>query len=494
MAMNANAIKLGPSTPLEVGTPEWWARRLLSRLRARDGHYKSLADFYHGDQPLAFASDKFRQTFGSRYGQLTANFMPLVVDANRERLIIDGFRFGPKPEADKGVWRIWQANQLDAESLIAHEIALSRGVAYTLVAPPDRRTGEGPLVTIEDPREVIVETAPGNRRIREAGLKAWRDEDGYTRVYLYLPDFIYKYRSVQRRSVAEASWESMTWEPFRVPDEDWPARNVLGVVPIIPLVNRPERDGSGQSEIEPVMGNQLAINTLRFDALVAAEYVAFPQRWATNIDIPTDEATGKDIAPFRPGVDNLWAVRRPTPDEVAEYADKVPEAKFGQFAQGDLEPYISMIREEIMQMSSNSRTPYHYLLGSQNSNPPSGEALKSVEAPLVSKVRVQAIHFGEGWEETMRVALVAAGQTAKAARSVDAETIWRDPETRNEAARTDAILKQYQAGLLPDDMALEQLGYSQQQIDRIRTKRVPAVDVPTERENSIDSTGGADVG
>ena len=193
--------------------------------------------------------------------------------------------------------------------------------------------------------------------------------------------------------------------------------------------------------------------------------MAFPQRWAINIDIPVDPDTGQPIAPFKPGVDNLWAMRRPDPDEVAEYGDKVPSPSFGQFPAADLRPYIEMIREEVGQMASISRTPYHYLLGEPTSVPPSGESLKSSEAPLVKKIGAQAIHFGEGWEETMRVALIAAGQGSKA--RTDGETIWADPETRNEAARTDSILKQYDAGLLPDEFALEELGYSQQQIERI---------------------------
>jgi hypothetical protein len=80
----------------------------------------------------------------------------------------------------------------------------------------------------------------------------------------------------------------------------------------------------------------------------------------------------------------------------------------------------------------------------------------------------------------MRVAMLADGQTAKA--RTDGETIWADPETRNEAARTDSILKQYQAGLLSQEVALEELGYSQQQIARIRgTEPVPVApsEVPT---------------
>jgi hypothetical protein len=418
---------------------------------------------------------------------LPANFMPLVVDAEAERLIVQGFRFANRGSGDDATWKIWQDNQLDAESQIAHEIALTKGVAYTLVAPP-LQGSTSPLITIEDPSEMILETAPGNRRIRHAALKVFTDDEGYARAYLYLPAEIYRWRSAQARTdQTHTSLESVQWQPYADEGEDWPIVNPFGVVPVIPLVNQPRRDGTGRSAIEPVMGNQSAINKLRFDALVASEFVAFPQRWVTNIDIPVDPDTGRPIAPFKPGVDNLWALRRPTPDETAEYGDKVPEPAFGQFAAADLRPYIDLITSEVGQMSANSRTPYHYLLGTPSSVPPSGESLKSSEAPLVKKVGRQAVHFGEGWEETMRLALVAAGQKSKA--RTDGETIWADPETRNEAARTDSILKQYAAGLLPDEFALEELGYSQQQIERIRSMKAvqPA---PGTASPALD-TGGA---
>lgn len=466
--LNANGTTIGserplPTTgPVELYSPDWWLRRLTRRLQNRAAVCDSFYRYYEGDQPLAFASSKFNAAFGARYRRLPANFMPLVIDAERERLIVQGFRFG-KNDADRGVWRIWQDNQLDAESQIAHEIALTKGTAYAMVAP-------GPTITIEDPSETIVETAPGNRRTRLAALKVWHDDDGYYRAYLFLPEYIYKYRSASPRSLdLSTDLTQVAWVPGPPVDESFPVRNAIGVVPIVPLLNRPLRSGVGRSEIEPVMGNQSAINFLRFAALVGADTAALPQRWAKNIEVPIDPDTGRPETPFRSGVDNLWVARRPTPEEVQDYGDKFPDPSFGQFPAADLKPFVDMIREEIGQMSSISRTPYHYLLGTPSSVPPSGESLKASEAPLVKKVGAQAIHFGEGWEETMRVALLAAGQASKA--RTDGETIWADPETRNEAARTDSILKQYAAGLLPDEVAWEELGYSPQQIERMKALR-----------------------
>ncbi len=486
--LNPNGTTIAPvgapnAGPVTLYSPEWWLRRLLSRLITRAADCSQFHRFFEGQQPLAFASSKFIETYGGRFDRFPANFMPLVVDAERERLIVAGFRFGRNPDSDKAVWKIWQDNQLDAESQIAHEIALTKGIAYAAVDP----FADGVSITIEDPTETIVETAPGNRRLRLAALKVYIDDDGFSRAYLYLPDALYTYRSRTRRTdTTSSSLQTVIWEPYSEPDVPFPAPNPLGVVPIVPLINRPRRDGTGRSEIEPVMGNQLAINFLRYAALIGSDVAALPQRWAKNLDLVIDPDTGKPLEPFRTGRDTLWATRRPTAEEVAEYGDKVPDVEFGQFPGASLTPFVEMIREEVGQMASNSRTPYHYLLGEPTSVPPSGESLKASEAPLVKKVESQEIHFGEGWEETMRVALLKAGQRAKAARTTDAETIWRDAETRNEAARTDSILKQYAAGLLPDDFALEQLGYSPQQIERIQTMRAMPADAapPTPLANT----------
>lgn len=459
----------------DSGTPEWWLKRLLGRLRVAAAQAREYEEFHEGQQRLAFASDKFAEVFGRRYARLPSNFMPLVVNAEKDRLIVQGFRFANRQAGDPATWGVWQENQLDAESQIAHEIALVKGQAFALVTP---QAGATPLITIEDPTETIVESAPGNRRLRQAALKVYRDDEDRMRAYLYTAEAIYRYRSDKALSGDTTNtWESIRWEAYADAGEDFPITNPLGTVPVIPLTNRPRRDGSGRSEIASIMGNQNAINKLRFDALVASEFVAFPQRWATNIDIPEDPDTGKPIAPFKPGVDTLWAVRRPTPEESAEYGDRLPVPAFGQFPAADLAAYFKSIDSELGLMVAASATPYYYLFGSPTSVPPTGESIKSSEAALVKKIAAQELHFGEGWEETMRLALIASNQTAKA--RTDGEVIWADAETRNEGARTDSILKQFQAGLLPEEFALEELGYSPQAIARIRQlKDQAAANVP----------------
>ena len=278
---------------LEPGSPEWWLRRLSRRLEAQRARTREYAAFHAGVQPLAFASDKFQDVFGSRFKRLPANFMPRVVDAERERLNVIGFRYGDDTESDRAVWRVWQANDMDAESSIAHETALVKGIAFAMVQPGE--DDDNPVITVEDPDEVVVANEPGNRRRRAAALKAWTEDDGTVQARVITPDAVWAWASDKRYSdeagdpVGYWTLRDVRW----VRAEGFETRHGFGAVPVVPLLNRPMRDGTGRSEIEPVMGNQLAINKLRFDALLTSETAAFPQRWATNLDIPVDPETGK---------------------------------------------------------------------------------------------------------------------------------------------------------------------------------------------------------
>jgi len=428
------------------GSPAGLMRRLLATLDARTPDMERWNDYYEGRQPLAFASEKFREAFGGRFRAFSSNFCALVVDGTRERMEVTGFSMANARSA-KRAWRIWQDNDMDALSQMAHTEALVKGIAFALVEP-DPISGT-PVITVEDPLDAI--TISDHRRKRIAGLKRYVDEDGYLNIVLYQPDVIWRLRSESKWS--NGGEASLTLVPAPLPGEDWPLRNPLGVVPLVPLPNRPRLRVYGKSEIDPVMSNQDAVNKYRADALVAAEFAAFRQRWATGIEIPVDPKTGQPVEPFKAAVDRLWVVPPPDPDD-----PNPGKAEFGEFSATDLAPYQAMIESEVGAMSSISRMPYHYLLGQPTAVPPSGESLKSSEAGLVSKVRTIELHIGEGWEEVALLCLAATGDSGSRDTTIEAQ--WRDPETRNEGVRTDAVTKAKQARVITTRESRVALGYA----------------------------------
>jgi hypothetical protein len=427
-----------PATALEL-----LERRLDERWATR----MSVPDrYFEGDHPLRFATSKFREAFGGLLREMADNWCPLIVSSTVERLKVQGFRFGQEQGADDDAWAIWQANGLDAESDMAHTEAVKLGEAYWLVAPPAPGT-DVPIITAEHPSQMIVATAPGNRRVRLAALKRWADDDGYGYATLYLPDVLHKWRSKEKlRNGGQVQW---------VRREDDPGgRNPLGEVPVVPLRNAPSMLSGGRSDLAPAVPIFDAINKLCADMTVAAEYAAYRQRVMTGVEQPRD-ANGKPL-PIELGVSRLFTV-------------EAPDAKVFDLAASDLKNYVQAIEMWVQHLAAQTKTPPHYLLSSMVNA--SGDALSVAESGLVSKVRDKMVTFGEGHEEAMRLAFKAVGDEKKAT-AMDAETLWRDPERRSYAQVVDAATKMKQVGLAPDEILWEEIGWSPQKIARAKTMQI----------------------
>lgn len=437
---------------LTPGTSEWWLRRLGMELDERNRTLTRYEDAYKGRHKLAFASDKFYSAFGNLFKEFADNFCQVVVDAVEERLRVDGFRMGDAGvDADAEAWRIWQANNLDLYSKLAHRSALVKSYSYALVwnNPDDPDT---PLITVEDPLQMVVAFAAGSPRKRVAAMKRWKDESGRVFATLYLPDRIEKYQTTTK--VHSAAWAGRTWERREVENESWPLNNPLGEVPVVPFVNLPELNGTGESELINVIPIQDAINKLVADMLIASEFASFRQRWIAGMQIPVDPETGEPIETFRAAVDRLWIVE-----------DK--DVKFGEFSESDLKPFVSGIEMFVQHLATQTRTPPHYF-NAQMGSFPSGESLRAAETGLISKCRNKMDWWGESWEETMRLAFKVLDDDR--GRVTDSETIWGDPETRSESEHVDALLKQQAFGI-PNEILWERTGYSPQEIARIKEIR-----------------------
>lgn len=422
-----------PQTPVEM------VKTLEQELAGRQVLLQRLQDYHDGRHRLAFTSQKFRDAFGGMFSAFADNWCQLVVDAVEERLNVEGFRHGNDPKSDADAWQIWQRNSLDAESQLAHSEALIKGDAYAIVwGDADGQ----PKVSIESPRDVVVAFAPGDRKTRTAALKRWRDDDGY-HATLFTPNYVFKF---EKDDSANGDW---------LPDTEdgmpWPMPNPLGVVPVVPITNRGSLTSAyGVSEFLNVIPQQDAVNKLLADMLVASEFIAYPQRYVTGMEIPIDENTGRATAPFNVSLDKLL---------IAED----PAAKFGSLSAGDLGNYVTGIETLVQHIASQTRTPPHYFF--LGGNFPSGDAIKSAETGLVAKSRRKMRFFGESWEEVMRLCFKVLGDPRGDLQ--DSETIWADPEYRSEAELADALIKRSAIGV-PRQQLWEDAGYSQTQISRFQ--------------------------
>lgn len=432
-----------------AGSVEWWRERLLAQIAARKRVDDVIARYVDGDHPLAFAKSRYREAFGALLEPLRDDWVSVVVEAATERLIVDGFRVGGSDETgDSAAWGIWQENGLDARSGHAHDEAVKFGAAYIVTGPGG--PGERPVILTVPASRACVARDPVRPTRSLAGLHTWRDDTtGTDHCVVWTPaERVEWARDLTPSTVYTPGGN---WEPAgRIPNE-------IGQVPITPLVNRPTlRRPDGQSDVEPILPMQDAINKTLADMLVASEYAAYRQRWATGIEIPTDPVTGVQLdTQFVAAMSNVWT----TED---------PNVRFGEFAASDLKNYTGAIELLVRHVAAQTRTPPHYLMGEIVNS--SAEALKAAEAGLVARVRAKMLTFGEAWEEAIRLAFAWMGDTERA-RDHRTEVMWRDPETRTEAERVDAITKLASVGVPQEALWARVPGVTPQMIERWRAMR-----------------------
>jgi hypothetical protein len=461
-----------------VGSPLWWLDRLLKKLQKRRAEISVYDDYYEGRHPLAFASEKFLKAFGGLFESFADNWCDLVVDAVEERLNVTGFRVEANAKGDDDAWRIWQANNLDADSQMGITEALVNGLAGAIVwAGPDDQT---PSITIEHPREVIVETAPGNRRQRLAALKWWTDEERGHRLrhgvparrHLQVPhpharrEARHGRRPQRRHGQVGAARRRRRTLAAAQPAEGRHRR---------PIANRPRLLVPGVSEIKRVIPIQDAVNKLVSDMLVTSEFSAFrsggrPAWTSRSIPRPTSPSSPSG----RPST-GCSSPRTRTPSSASSASD--------------LSNFVQAIEMVVQHIASQTRTPPHYFY--LRGQFPSGESIKSAETGLVAKARRKMRHLGEDLEEIIRLAFAVIDDPK--ADEPGLETIWADPESRTEAEHVDATIKK-RALKVPLLQLWEDVGYSPQQIERFKEMLVEEAAlglVDNDPDPTITSPGSA---
>lgn len=443
------------------GSPGWWLQRLGDRLRTFIPVVDVLERYYVGDHPLPVGDRSRSRLYRELQKRARSNYTGLVVESVKERLHVDGFSSGGTDTQDAAAWAIWQANGLDADSAIAHQTALFAGRSYAIVGPDPNASNSNPgtpLITVEDPRQVIHESMPTNRREVAAALKMWEDEIvGVQKAVVYLPDGIYYFTGPP---VAKAtpkqqrlSWQS--WFPT-VSDAlpDGQAENPIGVVPVVPFLNRPRLRPSGYEtlgEFQDVLDVQDRINGMLLDRLVISRMQAYRQRYMTGATIEKDE-NGNPKRPFDPDATSLWVAL----DE---------NTKFGDFAQADLAPLLAAISADVTDLAAITRTPPQYLLGQMVNL--SGDALEAAQAGLVSKVRERQRGFGESWEQVIRLASRWTGGNV----GDDAQVIWADPTQRSLVDTSNAAVALQTAGV-PWRSRMTAIGYTPADIARMEAEQM----------------------
>ena len=426
--------------------------QLLQKIDEPVARYAMLDRYYTGMQGAAFLSPEARHALGDRFGRMASNVCRLAITALAERLRITGF-------SDPDLWADWIRCDLDQLSGVAHREALLMGDSYAMC------WGDAfgrPKVSIESAKQVAVQTDPGTRQI-VAAVKRWETRTTTEAVY-YLPDRITRLRS---------NATGATTNGFSVVEE---IANPLGVVPVVQIRNSDRLlDGCGLSELDDLSPLVDALNKSLLDMMVTSEYTGRPRRWATGIELTEEPVLDDEGNPVigDDGEPEMVEVN-PIPEGNRAMIAEQEQAKFGQLDAADLSGYEASVRVILGQIMAVSTLPAHYV-GVFTDNPASADALRAAEASLTARAEARQATFGRAWEQVAR--LMIAVRDGRDPQQIDVRVQWADAATRSVAQEADAVVKLFQAGLLPASHALRKLGYTDDEISEIRTaRRMEALD------------------
>lgn len=433
---------------LDVKTPDsvgWWLARLNKKLAAARPQYELLNRYYIGDAPVpSIATKAVRQAYQRLMRMARTNFAELVVEALRERVSPNGFRTGAEGDDldDRTAWKMWQANSLDADFALVTSACFSMGASYGMVGDVDDELGV-PVMTPEDPRQVVTEQDPVRRRKAIAGLKLWCQDD-VDIAYLYLPGVAYRF--VKASNDTDVANFELDDDPMRLPAD---------IVPIVRFACRPDMYGHARGEYEPHLGILDRINFTVLNRVEIATLQAFKQRALKGMpdrDRDGNEIDYDDVFAADPGA--LWLI--PATAEIWESGAV------------DLGPIRQAIRDDVQDLAAVTRTPLFYL--SPDAANGSAEGASLAREGLIFKAKDRLAQLGESVEQWMSMAFLMAGDEQRASRQ-DMEVLWSPPERFTLAERYDAASKAQAAGV-PWRTTMESvLQFSPQDIERMEAER-----------------------
>jgi hypothetical protein len=386
----------------EEAAPELWRQGVQGKVRR----------YLAGRHDLPYMPRYAKAEFRHLARRSITNWLPLVSGTFVKGLFVDGYR-AAKAKDNATAWDYWQANGLDARQTVAHRGALEYGVSYVLVLPGSPK----PVIKPLDPTKSVAFYEEDDAEWPVYGLNiTGRTQDGARLFELY--DDTNAYKGQQKGGECEIlSVEA----------------HGLGVCPFVRFRDR--LDGPIFGIIYPLIPVQDRINEAVFSLLVALQYASFRQRWATGLAIPVDED------PFLPNPPNAGADFDPVPNpnfgKPAEtfqaavdrlWVTDSPDAKFGDFSQTDVTGHLATYDAAVKTLAALGEISPHILIGDLVNI--SADALAAINEATQAKKEEFQIIFGEAWEQVLRLASKADGNTTDA-NDTSASVRWRDTEARS---------------------------------------------------------------
>lgn len=423
----------------------------LQRLRDQDASWVELENYHRGTHERPFAPTGINAEYDALREMAVAPWLRLVTKTPVQRLRVDGFRQDKDAAADNRVWSdFWKANQLDSRQRVTYTDAVVHGRGIQSVWP-NAKNRDQPIIRPESPRAIYMHPNADDPFTAAWSVKGWSSKGASDVNSVNMIDnlVLFDDESFHRFERATSGWVRRL-----------SGNNPLQSNPFVEFSPGVDAEGRPQSMIRPLIPMQKAIDTARFDLLLAMQFSAYRQRVVVGYDPVVKDRDGNIVykkdqngepvtdrdgnlvpllaSPGSPGVDRLLAF--PGAD-----------TKVFDLPESNLANYVDVISSLVQHLAAISQVPPQYLLGGMANL--SGEALAAAESTLAALVADLQLSFQASFEQVLRLAHRAAGSASSEAPT---EVIWGDGQARAFSQTVDGIQKLISIGF-PVAAGLEML-------------------------------------
>lgn len=388
----------------------------FAALRDQRGRLQRFADYRDGRAGIPDVREGASEEIKELARQAVRNVCGIVVNTFDSGLTVTGFR-SPESKDDEPAWAWWQRHRFDARQHEVHRATLTFGWSWVSVLPDE---SDEPVPVTWTPLNVFAEWADPRRDLFPVRATLVREVEH---------ELFGKGWSLM---VVDDEWVQEGFVPVKprrrprpsdviVSGEPWKHGATYLGEPVTPLVWFPNElsaeDRLPRGEVEPLIQEQRALNSVNFDRLAVSRFGAFKQKVVIGWS-PDSQAEAMKL-----GV-----------SETMFFEDE--GVRTSAFDASPLTPYDGLIREMTEHIALVSGVPAYQITGSLQNV--SQETAALAEAPLQRKLKLKRDILGEQWEVLIRLAMEMAGEPAP---SDQAEVLWAETEARSLAGVVDAIYK-----------------------------------------------------
>ena len=376
-------------------------------------------------------------------------------------------------EANQKIRDIWQMNDLEIDADDLHRNALVYGDCYAVVWTDQRGNI---TVNYNSPLTTVAVYDDENPRVKRFAAKLWQTEDPndykkkIAKLNMYYEDRIEKYEMFgEIENIVSANGFMLT--------ETIP--NPWGEIPVFHFRTTKQY---GRPEHFDAWGPQDAINKLIVTHMNTVDYQGAPQRYALaqsngslELEDFDEKGTEEDnLGRLKNGPGELWYLKG--------------ISSVGEFSPADHKVFTEPIKDFVRSMASITSTPLHYF--EKTGSVPSGESLRTAEAPLLKKVEDRQIMFGSTWADLFRFILKIDNEAEP-----DVRVDWKAVESMDSLDAWEVAVKKRVTGM-PLEQVLIEMGYGLEEAETIASSEdgLTSLSQNTNTNNVMMENTGGEIG